>query len=522
MYTYSPSDSIADFTQAANTIRAMPGVSVPSAITPSQVTVPAQQMAPPVDPIQRGISALYMKGAELTSGGQQPMTFADGGATDKYYSTALGLTGTPFYRRVLGETKAPLMTPRPQASVMPEYTPIPPEYTPIPLEYTPIPPEYTPIPADVSVAPAMTIAETVPSFIEEIISDGDGFTTTPGEISGVGPTTVASDPAVFEALVNTPAFTSLTGLSISPAVSKSLSTVSGLANMAGLPGVSGLMGLATKSPIGILGTVVGALSPPLGLALSAFGGLAGLAGNMFGTDFTNPETGQTQVSGSGNQFVDAYNNLRGSLGAISAAMGKEALSMGPGVTVKGMMEEASGFSSSGATTTDTTVGGMGDFEGEGYDGSGGGLDGGNTSSNSTSGYGDTWADGGIVDFYSNGGGISALAFGGEAAPVGYANKAFEGMVPGQGSGMSDSVPFSIEGQQPALLSRDEYVLPADVVSQLGDGSSGAGADMLDSFVSQVRHQKYGHTKQPPENGGGLMGVLSAATGGSLMPMMERI
>ena len=495
MYTYSPSDSIADFTQAANTIRAMPGVSVPSAITPPQVTVPAQQMAPPVDPIQRGISALYMKGAELTSGGQQPMTFADGGAADKYYSTALGLTGTPFYRRVLGETEAPLMTPMPQASVVPEYTPIP---------------------ADVSVAPAMTIAEKVPSFIEEIISDGDGFTTTPGEISGIGPTTVASDPAVFEALVNTPALTSLTGLSVSPAVSKSLSTVSGLANMAGLPGVSGLMGLATKSPIGILGTVVGALSPPLGLALSAFGGLAGLAGNIFGTNFTNPETGQTQAFGWGNQAVDAYNNPRGSLGAMNAAMGKAAMSMGPGVTVAGMMDEASGFSPDPGAYTGQ------DFEGAGYDGGDGGLGGGNTSSTSTSGYGDTWADGGIVNFYSNGGGISALAFGGEAAPVGYANKAFEGMVPGQGSGMSDSVPFSIEGQQPALLSRDEYVLPADVVSQLGDGSSGAGADMLDSFVSQVRHQKYGHTTQPPANGGGLMGVLSAATGGSLMPMMERI
>lgn len=108
---------------------------------------------------------------------------------------------------------------------------------------------------------------------------------------------------------------------------------------------------------------------------------------------------------------------------------------------------------------------------------------------------------------AQGGGISALAYGGDTAPAGYANKAFEGMVPGQGSGMSDSVPFSIEGQQPALLSRDEYVLPADVVSQLGDGSSGAGADMLDGFVSQVRQAKYGNTQQPPAVGGGLMSAL---------------
>jgi len=105
---------------------------------------------------------------------------------------------------------------------------------------------------------------------------------------------------------------------------------------------------------------------------------------------------------------------------------------------------------------------------------------------------------------AQGGGISSLAYGGDPAPVGFANKAFEGMVPGTGTGMSDDVPFSIEGQQPALLSRDEYVLPADVVSQLGDGSSGAGADMLDSFVSNVRQTKYGNTQQPAPVGPQLM------------------
>ena len=105
---------------------------------------------------------------------------------------------------------------------------------------------------------------------------------------------------------------------------------------------------------------------------------------------------------------------------------------------------------------------------------------------------------------AQGGGISSLAYGGDPAPIGFANQAFEGMVPGTGTGMSDSVPFSIEGQQPALLSRDEYVLPADVVSQLGDGSSGAGADMLDSFVSNVRQTKYGSTQQPAPVGPQLM------------------
>ena len=72
---------------------------------------------------------------------------------------------------------------------------------------------------------------------------------------------------------------------------------------------------------------------------------------------------------------------------------------------------------------------------------------------------------------------------------------FEGMVKGDGDGMSDEIPFSIEGQQPALLSRDEYVLPADVVSALGNGSSNAGADMLDKFMTDVREKSMGRERQ---------------------------
>jgi len=72
---------------------------------------------------------------------------------------------------------------------------------------------------------------------------------------------------------------------------------------------------------------------------------------------------------------------------------------------------------------------------------------------------------------------------------------FEGRVMGQGNGMSDEIPFSIEGQQPALLSRDEYVLPADVVSALGNGSSNAGADKLDGFLTDVRKKVMGRERQ---------------------------
>ena len=77
---------------------------------------------------------------------------------------------------------------------------------------------------------------------------------------------------------------------------------------------------------------------------------------------------------------------------------------------------------------------------------------------------------------------------------------FEGRVMGQGDGMSDEIPFSIEGEQPALLSRDEYVLPADIVSALGNGSSNAGADTLDKFMTAVRKKSMGRERQINEIG----------------------
>lgn len=48
------------------------------------------------------------------------------------------------------------------------------------------------------------------------------------------------------------------------------------------------------------------------------------------------------------------------------------------------------------------------------------------------------------------------------------------------------------GNQPAALSEGEYVIPADVVSMLGDGNSDAGAKILDQFCKQIRKEKGKH------------------------------
>lgn len=69
------------------------------------------------------------------------------------------------------------------------------------------------------------------------------------------------------------------------------------------------------------------------------------------------------------------------------------------------------------------------------------------------------------------------------------------MLKGPGDGMSDDIPASIAGIQPARLANEEFVIPADVVSHLGNGSSEAGSKVLYNMMDKVRKARTGHTKQ---------------------------
>tara|TARA_R110000868_G_scaffold56712_5_gene175452 strand:- start:2575 stop:3684 length:1110 start_codon:yes stop_codon:yes gene_type:complete len=74
-------------------------------------------------------------------------------------------------------------------------------------------------------------------------------------------------------------------------------------------------------------------------------------------------------------------------------------------------------------------------------------------------------------------------------------EASQGQLRGPGDGMSDMIPASVDGQQDVLLSDGEYVVPADVVSGLGNGSSDAGAKHLDEMMARVRQQRTGSKEQ---------------------------
>ena len=71
-------------------------------------------------------------------------------------------------------------------------------------------------------------------------------------------------------------------------------------------------------------------------------------------------------------------------------------------------------------------------------------------------------------------------------------------IEGAGDGLSDSIPANIEGQQEARLSDGEFVIPADVVSGIGNGSSGAGSAQLFDMMRKIRKRRTGMTAQPEE------------------------
>jgi hypothetical protein len=65
-----------------------------------------------------------------------------------------------------------------------------------------------------------------------------------------------------------------------------------------------------------------------------------------------------------------------------------------------------------------------------------------------------------------------------------------------GDGSSDSIPATIDGQAPAMLSSGEHVIPADVVAHLGNGDSKSGSQQLHKMAARVRTAKTGKASLP--------------------------
>jgi len=115
-----------------------------------------------------------------------------------------------------------------------------------------------------------------------------------------------------------------------------------------------------------------------------------------------------------------------------------------------------------------------------------------------------FADGGITNLAAGGYDLQVgedpyptnMASGGISNLGGYSDGGR--MLRGPGDGMSDSIPASISGKRPARLADGEFVIPADVVSHLGNGSTDAGAKQLYAMMNKVRQARTGRKAQGRE------------------------
>ena len=91
-----------------------------------------------------------------------------------------------------------------------------------------------------------------------------------------------------------------------------------------------------------------------------------------------------------------------------------------------------------------------------------------------------YAQGGMIPSYQAGG-IAGLGYG--------------GLLQGRGDGISDSIPARIDGSQEAALSEGEFVVPARIVSEIGNGSSNAGAERLYAMMDRIEKDRERTTGQ---------------------------
>jgi hypothetical protein len=89
------------------------------------------------------------------------------------------------------------------------------------------------------------------------------------------------------------------------------------------------------------------------------------------------------------------------------------------------------------------------------------------------------------------------------------NSQKEGVIEGAGKGMDDQVQGMIGDSQPVAVSPGEFIVPADVVSGIGDGDTNSGVKELEGMMDRVRQERTGTTKQPAPLGAMAGGAIPA-------------
>jgi hypothetical protein len=173
---------------------------------------------------------------------------------------------------------------------------------------------------------------------------------------------------------------------------------------------------------------------------------------------SNPDTGTyVEVGNAGGDFGDS------GMGAGESVSGN--YNEGVGESVSGNYD---GFDADASGGSD--IGGLGGYDFGNFGGFGGGLRGYELQAESNA-----YANGGMPG-YAMGGGLGSLG--------GYSDGGR--LLKGPGDGVSDSIPAMIGKRQPARLADGEFVVPARIVSELGNGSTEAGARKLYKMMDRIQ------------------------------------
>jgi hypothetical protein len=93
----------------------------------------------------------------------------------------------------------------------------------------------------------------------------------------------------------------------------------------------------------------------------------------------------------------------------------------------------------------------------------------------------------MADYGLAAGGIATLAHGGQSHLGDYSDGGR--LLKGPGDGVSDSIPATIGDKRPARLADGEFVVPARIVSELGNGSTEAGARKLYAMMDRIQQTR---------------------------------
>ena len=174
----------------------------------------------------------------------------------------------------------------------------------------------------------------------------------------------------------------------------------------------------------------------------------------------------------------------GPAGAGSNGMGSDTTGEGDGSSAGS--SSGSGAGSGGSSGGDSSSGGS--SGGDSSSGGSGGGDGGGSGADARGGF----YHKGQFNYHPHmaGGGLAAM----HASTLGGYSDGGR-LLRGPGDGMSDNIPAVIGKKQPARLADGEFVIPADVVSHLGNGSTEAGAKQLYKMMDKIRAARTGNKKQ---------------------------